>query len=130
MGERRRSSRQKSFLRGCIYFNDRRSAVDCLIRDLSAAGARLIFSAAVNVPDKIDLYIPQKEETLCAHVQWRHGDEAGIAFVRGGQLGAAPPPPDQQLAERVARLEIEIASLRRMLRRLKREVADGIDQAA
>jgi len=42
-------------LRGCIYFNNRRSAVDCLIRDLSTAGARLIFSAAVNVPDAIDL---------------------------------------------------------------------------
>ena len=130
MGERRRSSRQKSFLRGCIYFNARRSAVDCLIRDLSGAGARLIFSAAVNVPDKIDLYIAQKEEMLRAHVQWRYGDEAGIAFVRGGQLGAAPPSPDQQLAERVARLELEIASLRRMLRRLKREVADGTVQAA
>ena len=130
MAERRRSSRQKSFLRGCIYFNGRRSAVDCLIRDLSAAGARAIFSAAVNVPEKIDLYIPQKEEMLRAHVQWRYGDEAGIAFVRGGQLGAAPPSPDQQLAERVARLELEIASLRRMLRRLRREVADGTDQAA
>ena len=66
MGERRRSSRRKSFLRGCIYFNNRRSAIDCLVRDLSAAGARLIFSAAVNVPDVVDLYIPQKERR-CAH---------------------------------------------------------------
>jgi hypothetical protein len=34
MAERRRSVRKK-FLRGCIYFNKRRSAIDCLIRDIS-----------------------------------------------------------------------------------------------
>jgi PilZ domain len=72
MAERRQSSRQKSFLRGCIYFNNRRSAVDCLVRDVSVAGARLIFSAAVNVPDVVDLYIAQKEQTLRAKVQWRY----------------------------------------------------------
>ncbi|MFL6934868.1 MAG: hypothetical protein ACJ8EJ_09505, partial [Xanthobacteraceae bacterium] len=38
--QRRKSSRQKSFLHGCIYFNNRRSAVDCLIRDISREGAR------------------------------------------------------------------------------------------
>jgi hypothetical protein len=123
MGERRHSSRQKSFLRGCIYFNNRRSAVDCLIRDLSPAGARLIFSAAVNVPDAIDLYIPQKEQTLRAHVQWRYGVEAGVSFMKGGQMGAAPAMPDHELTERVARLEMEMASLRKMLKRLESERA-------
>ena len=42
--ERRRIPRQKSFLRGMIYFNNRRSVADCLIRDISPYGARLIFS--------------------------------------------------------------------------------------
>jgi hypothetical protein len=128
MAERRQSSRQKSFLRGCIYFNNRRSAVDCLVRDVSVAGARLIFSAAVNVPDVVDLYIAQKEQTLRAKVQWRYGEEAGIAFVNGRQTGVAPPAPDSELAERVEKLELEIASLRRLLKRLK--VADSADEAA
>jgi hypothetical protein len=35
MAERRRATRQKSFLRGCVYFNKRRGAVDCLIREIS-----------------------------------------------------------------------------------------------
>jgi hypothetical protein len=78
MGERRGPARQRSFLRGCIYFNNRRSAIDCLIRDVSPAGARLIFSEAVSVPDVFDLYIARKEETLRAHVQRRHGDEAAL----------------------------------------------------
>ncbi len=128
MAERRRSSRQKSFLRGCIYFNNRRSAIDCLVRDVSPAGARLIFSAAVTVPDVLDLYIPQKEQTLRAQVQWRYGEEAGIAFVNGRQTGVAPPAPDHELAHRVERLELEIASLRKMLKRLK--LADSADEAA
>ena len=38
MGERRQSRRQKSFLRGCVYFNKRRGALDCLIRDISERG--------------------------------------------------------------------------------------------
>ena len=41
MAERRNSTRQKAFLRGCVYFNKRRGAVDCLIRDISDIGARI-----------------------------------------------------------------------------------------
>ena len=80
--ERRKITRQKSFLRGTIYFNNRRNAVDCLIRDISPYGARLIFSAAVTTPDVLDLYIPQKEQTLRIHVIWRHGQEVGVAFAQ------------------------------------------------
>ena len=71
MSERRQSTRQKSFLRGCVYFNNRRSATDCLIRDISPTGARLIFSDTVSIPDLVELYIPQKEQSLRARVQWR-----------------------------------------------------------
>jgi PilZ domain len=131
MSERRRSTRQKSFLRGCIYFNNKRSATDCLVRDISAAGARLIFSDTVSIPDAVDLYIPQKEETLRAHVQWRHGDEVGVAFAKGAQ---APSPARSldvgELAERVTRLEAELAAVRKMLKRLKAEVAGDADEAA
>jgi hypothetical protein len=40
----------------------------------------LIFSGAVATPDALDLYIPQKEQTL-RHVIWRHGQEVGVAFA-------------------------------------------------
>jgi len=127
MGERRRSTRQKSFLRGCIYFNKRRGAVDCLIRDISASGARVIFSDAVSVPDVVELYIPQKEQTLRAQVQWRHGEEIGLAFPDSATAGE---PATGELAERVARLESEIAALRRTLRQLKNELSGRDDEAA
>ena len=122
--ERRKVSRNKSFLRGMIYFNNRRNVVDCLIRDISPYGARLIFSDAVTTPDSLDLYIPQKEQTLRVHVIWRHGQEVGVAFAQAAQLDPVAETGD--LNERVARLEMEIAGLKRILKKIKTDAGpDG-----
>ena len=131
MSERRIAQRQKSFLRGCIYFNNRRSATDCLIRDISPTGARLIFSDTVTVPDMVDLYIPQKDQMLRAQVQWRHGDEVGVGFPAATKAkpGSAAPA-DEDLAERVKNLEAEVAKLKKMLKRLKADVTGDADEAA
>jgi hypothetical protein len=125
--ERRRVSRQKSFLRGMIYFNNRRNAVDCLIRDISPYGARLIFSDAVTTPDVFELYIPQKEQTLRIHVIWRHGQEVGVAFAQAAEVDPVAEPGD--LAERVARLEMEIAGLKRVLKKIKTDAGPEHDVA-
>jgi hypothetical protein len=123
--ERRKVARQKSFLRGMIYFNNRRNVVDCLIRDISPYGARLIFSDAVTTPDLLDLYIPQKEQTLRVNVVWRHGEEMGVLFPQAAQMESGAETAEagatggQALAERVARLEIEIIGLKRMLKKMK-----------
>lgn len=133
--ERRRSARQKSFLRGTIYFNNRRNAVDCLIRDISPYGARLIFSDSITTPDVLDLHIPQKEQTLRVQVIWRHGQEAGVAFAQAAQTSPAAEThepgssPGQALAERVARLEMEIAGLKRVLKKMKADTFHEFDVA-
>ena len=62
----------------------------------------------------IDLYIPQKEQTLRTHVIWRHGHEMGVAFAQ--QHGMDQPGDGGDLAERVARLEAEMAALKRCSR--------------
>ena len=132
MSERRNAQRQKSFLRGCIYYNNRRSATDCLIRDISPTGARLIFSDTVTVPDMVDLYIPQKEQMLRAQVQWRHGDEVGVGFPTAAKASgpSSAAPADGDLAERVEKLEAEMAKLKKMLKRLKADVTGDADEAA
>lgn len=129
MDERRNSARQKSFLRGCIYFNNKRAAADCLIRDISDIGARLIFSSAVTIPDVLDIYIPQKEQTLRARVQWRHGDEVGIAFETALK-GADTPLENTDIAARLHKLETEVASLRRLVKRLQAAVPASDSDAA
>jgi hypothetical protein len=130
MSERRIAQRQKSFLRGCIYFNNRRSAADCLIRDISETGARLIFSSTIAIPDVVDLYIPQKEQTLRAEVQWRFGDEVGVAFPAAQTPEPAVDAERGDVGERLQKLEAEVAALRRMVRRLQSAVPNSDPDAA
>ena len=88
--ERRRAVRQKSFLRGIIQFNNGRNSADCLIRDITTFGARLVCSDSITTPDVIDVYIPQKEQTFRAHVIWRHGQEIGVAFAQAAASATLP----------------------------------------
>ena len=123
MAERRTSARQKSFLQGRVYFNNRRSTVDCLIRDYSETGARLKFSESAAVPEAIELYIPNKEEIHRARVEWRSGNEMGISF--GVEVRAPSIAPDAahpaDLAIRMQRLENEVATLKRLVNELRSE---------
>lgn len=134
MNERRQATRHKSFLRGCIYFNNRRTAIDCLIRDISDTGARLRFSDSISIPDSFELHIPQKSQTLRVSVRWRHGMDVGVAFAdvaHGATTPAGSATPDlATLSDRVQRLEAEVAEMRRLLRRLRAEVAGTDSDAA
>jgi hypothetical protein len=130
MGERRTSRRTKSFLRGFVYVSRKRGALSCLIRDLSDKGARIIFSDTVTLPDVFDLYIPQRDHNIRARVQWRRNDEIGIAFIAGERRNPAAQPSANEVVQRVAMLEAEIASLRTLLKRLKSEKADSRNEQA
>jgi hypothetical protein len=129
MGERRGSRRSKSFLRGFVYVSRKRGALACLIRDLSEKGARIIFSDTVTLPDVVELYIPQREQTLRARVQWRRNDEIGLGFSAADRAAEASPSATE-VAQRLALLEAEIVSLRALLKRLKAEKAEARDEAA
>ncbi len=131
MGERRNSRRSKSFLRGFVYVSRERGALACLVRDLSEKGARIIFSDNVTLPDVLELHIPQRKLTLRARVTWRRNDEIGLDFVEGAAaVPAAAQPSAAEVAERVALLETEIASLRSLLKKLKRDNTRTDDEAA
>jgi hypothetical protein len=129
MSERRNSRRTKSFLRGFVYVSRKRGALACLVRDLSEKGARIIFSDEVTLPDMVDLYIPQRDQTLRARVTWRKNDEIGLAFTEVERVPDASPTAGE-IVQRVGLLEAEIASLRAMLKRLKGENADPGDGVA
>jgi PilZ domain len=115
MNERRTGIRMKSFLRGFVYFDKRRGASSCLIRDMNEEGARIILSEAITLPDIVSLHVPHKEQTLRARVSWRRGDEIGLSFT----VEPANMPDASELMQRVAELETEILKLRRTLKRLK-----------
>jgi hypothetical protein len=122
MRDRRISTRQKSFLQGRIYFNNRRVSVDCLVRDVSDKGAKLVFSDVVTVPDIMELYLSNKEEVRRAKVQWRHGSEVGVAFNFDEPAGTDSMEASSDLFGRVLRLESECAQLRRSLKDVRQEM--------
>ena len=126
MAERRGSRRSKSFLRGFVYVSRKRGALACLIRDLSDKGARIIFSDTVTLPDVLDLYIPQRDRTLRARVEWRRNDEIGLAFTEAAHAADT----NVQVVQRVAMLEAEIASLRALVKQLKAATGELADEAA
>jgi hypothetical protein len=117
----RNAVRQKSFLRGTINFNNACSTFDCLIRDISPKGARLDFSGTVSTPDVIDLYIPQKEQTLYAKVMWRRGEEVGIKFSHPSAMDELAEA--DKLTRRVIMMETEIVAIKRACRKLRAAAA-------
>jgi len=124
--ERRTLLRKRSFLQGRLYFNNRRSSLDCLVRDISSQGAKLKVSDSIAIPEIVELYIPNKDETYRAKVQWRTGFEIGVTFEDDQATPSIVPgagPTD--LLERVRRLEAEVASLHRKVNELQNELRHG-----
>jgi hypothetical protein len=124
--ERRTLLRKRSFLQGRLYFNNRRSSLDCLVRDISDQGAKLKVSDSIAIPEFVELHIPNKDETYRAKVQWRTGFEIGVTFENEQEAPSIVPsagPAD--LLERVRRLEAEVASLHRKLNELQNELRHG-----
>jgi hypothetical protein len=121
MSEKRLSPRLRSFLSGRILFNGGQSSLDCLIRDISATGARLELSASVTVPDRFDLYLPHRDETCRVHLRWRRGAQIGVAFDQAEGVPAMPAAPGD-VAARVEQLEAEVGLMRLLLAQMKSEL--------
>lgn len=113
--------RQRTFLKGTLFYDNRRASIECVIRDISDSGARLTFEHPVTVPDKVELFIPQKQQTSRAIVQRRGLNEIGIAF----EIERSAEPrraTDVEMQKRVEMMEAEIVALKRLVAKLKAKV--------
>jgi len=115
----RAAPRQKTFLRGTIFCNDRQKSVECIVRDLSDTGARLVLPSDATVPDEIELYVPKKQRSHFGAVKWRRADEIGMEFQRSRTNTGSV----EEILRRLEKLEAEVAVLRRHARR--RRVVEG-----
>ena len=123
MKERRLSARKRSLLQGRVYYNHRRATVDCLVRDISEQGAKLVFGEAAAIPDVIELYLPGREELHRVVVQWRKDNEMGVDFALTGltaDTDAASPSTD--LTGRLLKLESELGMLKRTVSEMRAEL--------
>jgi hypothetical protein len=112
MQERRKEGRSPSYLGGQITTDRKLIAVDCIVRNTSGAGARLVVSSATLLPDTFELHIPRKNSAARVRARWRNADHVGVQVV---PLAAGDSPVPLELARRIKRLEAENAGLRRRL---------------
>jgi hypothetical protein len=81
MQERRKIARTTTLLAGTIVFGRGRSA-DCVVRDLSTAGARISCSAATaaELPEEFELHLPSRGRAHRVKARWRVDRELGVSF--------------------------------------------------
>ena len=94
------------------HFNRRASTMNCHVRNLSPAGAKVAFTSAVDVPDQFDLTIGRKERSFRARMVWRGINEAGVAFLEESIATGVVP---LKWAKRLHDCEAENATLRRRI---------------
>lgn len=88
MENRRRAERQPSFLGGTIIYNRNRWSLPCIVKNLSATGAKLTAKNLPILPDQFELHVPQKKATYAVRMTWREGDVIGVA-IEGKQVEGA-----------------------------------------
>ncbi|TNC15353.1 PilZ domain-containing protein [Methylobacterium terricola] len=116
MSELRRETRLRTFLKGRIVFNNGNSSMDCLVRDLSGSGARLMLSQTATLPGGFDLLIPARDRVHRATLRWRREDSIGVTFAEEPVRAPVLETDPVALLARVQELEAENASLRRQLK--------------
>jgi hypothetical protein len=77
--ERRSGQRQRVLKGATLSFNGGYGAFECVIRDQSAGGARLMLGDAAGVPAHFDLHL-KGETPRRAKVRWRGGNAIGVSF--------------------------------------------------
>ncbi|ACL60723.1 PilZ domain-containing protein [Methylobacterium nodulans] len=55
--------------------------VSCVLRDVSAHGARLMVPDAISFPDRLRLLVDAEEASVPCAVVWRRTGEMGVVFV-------------------------------------------------
>jgi hypothetical protein len=80
--EKRAAPRITAFLKARAISRPDNAAVECLITDVSATGARLQFSdgEADTLPDRFELLMVKSGERPVVRVSWRSKHEMGVAF--------------------------------------------------
>ena len=95
MLDRRAEPRRRILKQAKIFFNRRRSVIDCLVRNVSETGACLEVANPVGTPDAFDLLIEGETAPRPCVSVWRHDSKIGVAFGE-----AAPGRNDEEAGAR------------------------------
>ena len=103
----RRATRRRVLFSGVLVNDDGSSTLDCVIRDLSASGAKVRLAGSAPFPSELWLIEVREGLAFRCTVAWRNLPELGLAFLREHDLKTAATPELRMLhriwAERAAR---------------------------
>ncbi|KAB2911029.1 MAG: PilZ domain-containing protein [Hyphomicrobiaceae bacterium] len=80
-GDNRVAPRRRMLKAGIIAYNGRYATLPCMVRDMSATGARLRLSGSVGAPDTFELIIELDGLEANCEVVWRRDQDVGVRFV-------------------------------------------------
>src|SRR3954447_4943186 len=81
MMDRRQTARARVIYSGVIAFNQRRSTMNCVVRNFSESGVKVEFDHTALLPEEVDLLIARKSRAFDARIVWRNEKQAGLAFA-------------------------------------------------
>jgi hypothetical protein len=87
--ESRRNQRQRTLKDGKIIFNENRSVINCIVRDVSPTGAKLKLAATTELPTEFKLLLVSENLIAPVTCVWRKGDLMGVHFL--AEPSRAPP---------------------------------------
>ncbi len=112
----RSTPRTRTLLRARVEFAGGAQTVDCTVRDLSESGARLQIPESAVLPPRFTLFVPKHARRYQAMLRWHREGFAGVEFEKDGEGQAAAERPGE---DRVAKLEAEVARLRRLIEAIR-----------
>ena len=76
--ERRAIPRKPVLMSGAIQFAG--DVINCLVRDMTIAGAALDVAEPHNIPERFNLIFKADGTLIPCHVIWRQGERIGVSF--------------------------------------------------
>ena len=109
--ERRTQPRMPTYLGAQITTDHKLIAIDCVVRNMSGTGAKLLVPSTTLIPDEFVLQITSRETAYRVRPRWRRHRALGVEVV---PLADHAPVPITA-ARRIKELETENAGLKRRL---------------
>jgi hypothetical protein len=79
--ERRRQQRARTLKTARILFNQRNSAIDCTVRNLSPHGACLNVESALGIPERFDVLFEMDQSVRPCRMIWHKQKQIGVEFA-------------------------------------------------
>jgi len=80
MQDRRKVARSRMLREGKILFNGHRSVIDCVVRNLSEAGACLQVASVMGIPPTFDLQIDREATSRPCQAIWHAQNRISVEF--------------------------------------------------